>query len=160
MTSNDATKSRRRAGLQLLVGAAVLVLVLVGIGIALITAGVGPFASDEKKIEEAIRDYIEALNSEGPRGAVATTCQADREQYDRQPVAEREKLDKARYRMRVDAVVVTDITGDQASARVSGQFEVENDGQVTKLGNGSTTRLYFAKEDGRWKYCASVGFSR
>lgn len=141
---------------KIIAGAVALVVVIAG-GVVLMTSkGIGPFASEENKVEVAIRDYYGTLNSRGVRAAEATACRSDHDYYDRQTEAIQEYLGKGRYRIRIDTVDNIVITGDQANARITGTLEIEVDNKVSNIGDGKSSTPHLVKEDGDWKHCVSL----
>ncbi|WP_280184145.1 hypothetical protein [Nocardia cyriacigeorgica] len=140
----------------LIVGLVVLALVVVGgitTGIVLTMQGKTPLASDEKQIENSIREFYDTMENEGIIAAAELSCAADRAEFDKASQSEKDMMDKASFSIDIDKVDNVVITGDKATAKVTGTFSISMPGEdSTEPENTSDETL--AKEDGKWKICS------
>ncbi|MFR9753436.1 hypothetical protein ACL02S_20715 [Nocardia sp. 004] len=152
-------QSPKRSGTSLIVGLVVLVaLVVIGATIAsvLLTAqGRGPLVPDEQKVELAIRDFYDTLGSYGFRAALEQACEQERAAFESMTDAEKREFDIASVSITIDRIENIDITGDLATADVTGRLSVAVPGAQPQTQTSTTERLH--KEDGRWRICSSGG---
>ncbi|MFI7670078.1 hypothetical protein [Nocardia sp. NPDC049526] len=145
---------KRRTGL--IIGLLVLVLVIAGAvaaGVVLTVQGKTPLASDEKKIEVAIHDFYDTLGSHGFAAAAAKTCAADRAEFDTLSEEQRKEFDTAKVEVDIDKIDDIVITGDRATARITGKLTLTLPGETPDTDTGTTEHL--RKEDGTWKVCSA-----
>ncbi|MFB7878256.1 hypothetical protein ACFC06_23660 [Nocardia sp. NPDC056064] len=144
---------KKRTGL--FVGLGILALVVIGAvitGVVLTLQGRTPLSSDEKKIEVAIRDFYDTLDSEGFIAAAALACTADRTEIDNLSDEQRKQFDAATVQVTIDEVKDIVVTGDTAKATVTGQLTLSVEGEEPNT--ESSTEEHLAKEDGTWKICS------
>lgn len=145
---------KRRTGL--IIGLLVLVLVIAGAvaaGVVLTVQGKTPLASDEKKIEVAIHDFYDTLGSDGFAAAAAKTCAADRAEFDTLTDEQKKQFDTAKVEVDIDKIDDIVITGDRATARITGKLTLTLPGETPDTDTGTTEHL--RKEDGKWKICSA-----
>lgn len=145
---------KRRTGL--IIGLLVLVLVIAGAvaaGVVLTVQGKTPLASDEKKIEVAIHDFYDTLGSDGFAAAAAKTCAADRAEFDTLTDEQKKQFDTAKVEVNIDKIDDIVITGDRATARITGKLTLTLPGETPDTDTGTTEHL--RKEDGKWKICSA-----
>lgn len=139
----------------LIIALVIVALVVVGAvvtGVVLTVQGKTPLASDEKQIEVAIRDFYEVLDNDGFVAAAQKACAADRTEIANLSADEKAEFDKATISVRIDAVNDIVVTGDTATAEVSGQLTLTLPGMEPDT--DSTTTEHLKKEDGTWKVCS------
>ncbi|WP_433194998.1 hypothetical protein ACQP1G_40110 [Nocardia sp. CA-107356] len=145
---------KRRTGL--IVGLVVLVVVIagaVGAGVTLTVQGKTPLASDEKKIEVAIHDFYDTLGSDGFAAAAAKACAADRAEFDTLTDEQKKEFDTAKVDVSIDKIDNIVITGDRATARITGKLTLTIPGENPDTDTGTNEHL--RKEDGKWKVCSA-----
>ncbi|MBB5914902.1 hypothetical protein BJY24_003769 [Nocardia transvalensis] len=147
---------KRRTGL--IVVPLVLVLAAAGAAgiVALLTGnGKGPFASEEKKIELAIRDFYGTIATDGVDAAMAKSCRADRDEYAALPAEQRAAIASETLTLRIDAIDAIVIDGDQATAKVHGSLAPSSGGLMPDLDTIDSAPEYVRREGGDWKVCAA-----
>lgn len=149
----------KRTGL--FIALAVVALVVLGAvitGVVLTLQGRTPLASDEKKIEVAIRDFYDTLDDEGFLAAAALACEADRSEIDNLTAEQRQQFDAASVSVVIDRVEDIVITDDTAKATVVGELTlaVEGEEPITE----DSTEEHLRKEDGTWKICSAPAMRR
>ncbi|MFC6009452.1 hypothetical protein [Nocardia lasii] len=145
---------KKRTGL--FVALAVVALVVIGVvvtGVVLTMQGRTPLSTDDQKIEHAIRDFYDTLDSEGFIAAAALACQADRTEIDNLTPEARAEFDRASVQVTIDQVNDIVITGDTAKATVTGSLTLSVEGQEPDTETSTEENL--AKEDGTWKICSA-----
>ncbi|MEV5838495.1 hypothetical protein [Nocardia sp. NPDC052112] len=145
---------KRRTGL--IIGLLVLVLVIAGAvaaGVVLTAQGKTPLASDEKKIEVAIHDFYDTLGKQGFAAAAAKACAADRAEFDTLTEEQKKEFDTAKVEVSIDKIDNVVITGDRATARITGKLTLTVPGETPDTDTGTTEHL--RKEDGKWKVCSA-----
>lgn len=145
---------QRKTGL--IIGLLVLVLVIAGAvaaGVVLTMQGKTPLASDEKKIEVAIHDFYDTLGSRGFAAAAAKSCAADRAEFDTLTEEQKKEFDTAKIEVSIDKIDDIVVTGDRASARITGKLTLTIPGETPDTDTGTTEHL--RKEDGKWKVCSA-----
>jgi hypothetical protein len=145
---------KRRTGL--IVGLLVLVLVIAGAvaaGVVLTVQGKTPLASDEKKIEVAIHDFYDTLGSHGFAAAAAKACAADRAEFDTLSEDQKKEFDSAKIDVKIDKIDDIVVTGDRATAKITGKLTLTIPGETPDTDTGTTEHL--RKEDGKWKVCSA-----
>ncbi|GAB2702172.1 nuclear transport factor 2 family protein [Nocardia thraciensis] len=149
----------RKRHTAVIVAAVLLAMIVAGGGAAtavvLTSQGIGPLASDEKKIEVAIRDFYRTLDAEGADAAMAKSCRQDRAEYAELPDEERAAIGGTAFSAHVDTIEDITVTGDRATARVRGTLDVSMSGD--QLDGADTTTEQLRKEDGDWKVCTAKG---
>ncbi len=110
-------------------------------------------ASDEQKVESAIRDFYATLDSEGFRAAVEQSCALDRAEFAAMSTTDKEAFRSTSFDIDIDTVEDITITRDKATAEITGVFTVDFPGEGPETDTTSTEHL--VKEDGRWKICYS-----
>ncbi|MFE3446208.1 hypothetical protein ACFXNW_24540 [Nocardia sp. NPDC059180] len=141
----------------LIIGLVVLALVVIGgitTGVVLTMQGKTPLASDEKQIENAIREFYDTLENDGILAAAELSCSADRAEIDKAPQSEKDMMDKASFSIDIDKVENVVITGDKAKAHVTGTFKITIPGMDDDTDTDSESDETLAKEDGTWKICS------
>ncbi|GAA5080215.1 hypothetical protein [Nocardia iowensis] len=148
----------KKSKVVLIVGlVAVLLLGLGGavvIGAVLTAQGKGPFASDTKRIEVAIHDFYDTLESKGFEAAAATACAADRAEFDALPEEQKQQFASATVAVDLDRIDRIMITGDAATAHITGKLTLELPGHAPDIDTSTTEHL--KKEDGKWKVCSAT----
>ncbi|MFD5178759.1 hypothetical protein ACFWM1_23335 [Nocardia sp. NPDC058379] len=145
---------KSRTGLFIALG--VVALVVIGAlitGVVLTVQGRTPLASDEKKIEVAIRDFYDTLDSDGFIAAAALACAADRSEIDNLSPEQRQQFDSATVSVTIDKVEDIVITGDTAKATVVGKLTLSVAGEEPNTED--STEEHLKKEDGTWKICSA-----
>ncbi|WP_155981063.1 hypothetical protein [Nocardia sp. CNY236] len=141
----------------MIVGLVVVVaLVIAGAAIAgifLTTQGRGPFASDEKKIELAIRDFYDALGTYGFRSAIEQVCASELAAFDMMTEDQKREFDDASVVVAIDTIDDITVTGDTATAHVAGTLTVMAPGEQPDTETNTTEHL--KKENGEWKVCSA-----
>lgn len=136
--------SRHHRTLIALIATALAVLALAGTW--LLADAQGP--SDDKQIQQLTQSFAIAVAQEDPNKIMALLCQseasglADSDAADDTPVT----APADHYQTTTGAIR---IVGDVASAQVTRT-------QITPTRKTYTTTLYFRKENGMWKVCASA----
>jgi hypothetical protein len=141
----------------LIIGLLILILVIVGglaAGVVLTVQGKTPLSSDEKKIEVAVRDFYEALSSDGFGAAAAKTCSADRREFEALTPEQRKEFDAAKISVTIDSVDNIVITGDRATAHINGKLSLTLPDEVPNTDTDTGTNEHLRKEDGKWKVCS------
>ncbi|MBF6193164.1 hypothetical protein U3653_15645 [Nocardia sp. CDC186] len=136
----------------------IVVLVIAGAVIAgffLTTRGKGPLASDEKRIELAIRDFYETLDTRGFRAAAEQACVRERAAFEAMTESEKREFDSTSVSVTIDRIDDIVVTGDTATAKVSGKLTVAVPGEQPDTETSTTEHL--KKEDGKWKVCSQEG---
>ncbi|MGW5379084.1 Rv0361 family membrane protein [Nocardia sp. NPDC003999] len=136
----------------------IVVLVIAGAliaGIFLTTQGKGPLASDEKKIELAIRDFYETLDRRGFRAAAEQACARERAAFEAMTESEKKEFDSTSVSVTIDRIDDIVVTGDTATAKVTGKLTVAVPGEQPDTETSTTEHL--KKEDGKWKVCSPEG---
>ncbi|WP_227998783.1 Rv0361 family membrane protein [Nocardia australiensis] len=152
---NPQPPEKKRTGL--IIGLVVLVLVVAGAitaGVVLTVQGRTPLASDEKKIEVAIRDFYDTLSNDGFAAASAVACAADKADFEAMNQEGKSTYDSADISVTINKVDNVVINGDRATAHIDGKFTMSVAGEDAQTDNSTEERL--KKEDGTWKVCASV----
>ncbi|WP_063046704.1 Rv0361 family membrane protein [Nocardia pseudovaccinii] len=145
---------KRRTGL--IIGLLVLVLVIAGAvaaGVVLTVQGKTPLASDEKKIQAAIHDFYDTLESNGFAAAAGKACAADRAEFDTLTDEQKKEFDTAKIEVSIDKIDDIVVTGDRATARITGKLTLTVPGETPDTDTGTTEHL--RKEDGKWKICSA-----
>ncbi|MGQ4617863.1 Rv0361 family membrane protein [Nocardia sp. R7R-8] len=146
----------RKSHTGLIASAVVLiVLVIAGAliaGVFLTTQGKGPLASDEKKIEIAIRDFYETLDRSGFRAASELACARERAAFEGMTESEKKEFDSTSVSVTIDRIEDIVVTGDTATAKVTGTLTVAVPGEQPDTETSTTEHL--KKEDGTWKVCS------
>ncbi|WP_024802471.1 hypothetical protein [Nocardia sp. BMG51109] len=149
-----APPPRRRIGRIVLP----LVLVLAALGGSVATAalliGRGAAASDEQKVELAVRDFYDTIAADGVDAAMAKSCHADRAEYAALPGDQRSMIADETMPVRIDAIDHILIDGDRATATVHGTMAEEST-LAPGLGVIDSAPEFLRKEDGDWKVCAA-----
>ncbi|RDI42654.1 Rv0361 family membrane protein [Nocardia mexicana] len=147
----------RRRHTAVVVGLVLLAMIVAGGGAAtavvLTSQGIGPLASDEKKIEVAIRDFYRTLDADGADAAMAKSCRQDRAEYAELPDDERAAIGSTTFSAHVDTIEDITVSGDRATAQVRGTLDVSMSGD--QLDGADTTTEQLRKEDGDWKVCTA-----
>ncbi|MEU7633433.1 hypothetical protein AB0C34_26230 [Nocardia sp. NPDC049220] len=133
-----------------------MALVLSGVVIAgavLTSRGKGPLASDEKKIEVAIRDFYDILGSEGFRAAAERACAADHAEFGAMTEAQKQEFDTATVSVTIDKIEDIVVIGDRATAEITGKLTVVVPGEQPDIDTSTTEHL--KKENGTWKVCSA-----
>ncbi|MGW4279414.1 Rv0361 family membrane protein [Nocardia sp. NPDC004750] len=136
----------------------IVVLVIAGAliaGVFLTTQGKGPLASDEKKIELAIRDFYETLDRRGFRAAAEQACARERAAFEAMTESEKKEFDRTSVSVTIDRIDDIVVTGDTATAKVTGKLTVAVPGEQPDTETSTTEHL--KKEDGKWKVCSPEG---
>ncbi|MEV0684203.1 hypothetical protein AB0I35_10085 [Nocardia sp. NPDC050378] len=145
---------KKRTGL--FIGLGVLALVVIGAvaaGVVLTVQGRTPLSSDDKKIEVAIRDFYDTLDSDGFIAASELACAADRAEIENLTPEQRKQFDTATVSVRIDDVRDIVIDGDNADATVVGQLTLSVEGEEPDTED--STEEHLTKEDGTWKICSA-----
>ncbi|MGW5455305.1 Rv0361 family membrane protein [Nocardia sp. NPDC003979] len=145
---------KKRTGL--FIGLGVLALVVLGVLAAVVVLtvqGRTPLASDDKKIEVAIRDFYDTLDSDGFIAASELACAADRAEIENLTPEQRRQFDTATVSVRIDDVRDIVVTGDDAEATVVGQLTLSVEGEEPDTED--STEEHLTKEDGTWKICSA-----
>ncbi|MFI6775848.1 hypothetical protein [Nocardia sp. NPDC050412] len=145
---------KRRTGL--IIGLLVLVLVIAGAvaaGVVLTVQGKTPLASDDKKIQVAIHDFYDTLESHGFAAAADKACAADRAEFDTLTDEQKKEFDTAKIEVNIDKIDDIVVTGDRATARITGKLTLTVPGETPDTDTGTTEHL--RKEDGKWKVCSA-----
>ncbi len=149
----------RKSNIGLIVGlVAIVALVIAGAviaGVFLTSQGRGPLASDEKRIELAIRDFYETLDSRGFRAAAELACTRERATFEAMTEQEKSEFDSTSVSVTIDRIEDIVVTGDTATAKVTGKLTVAVPGQQPDTETSTTEHL--KKEDGKWKVCSAEG---
>ncbi|WP_280264865.1 nuclear transport factor 2 family protein [Nocardia wallacei] len=149
----------RKRHTAVIVSLVLVVMAVAGTGAAtavvLTSQGIGPLASDEKKIEVAIRDFYRTLDADGAEAAMAKSCRQDRAEYAALPDDERAAIGSTTFSAHIDTIDDITVTGDRATAQVRGTLDVSMSGD--QLDAAETTTEQLRKEDGEWKVCTAVG---
>ncbi|MFD0365640.1 hypothetical protein ACFQZZ_29745 [Nocardia sp. GCM10030253] len=144
----------KRTGL--FIGLLVLVLIIAGgiaAGVVLTVQGRTPLASDEKKIEVAIRDFYDTLGKDGFRAAAAKACAIDRAEFDSLSEEQKQAFDSAELSVTIDRIEDIVVTGDRATAHIVGQLTMSLPGETPSTDN--STNEHMKKEDGKWRVCSA-----
>ncbi|WP_039796315.1 Rv0361 family membrane protein [Nocardia araoensis] len=140
----------------LIAGLVVIVVLMIAgaliAGIFLTTQGKGPLASDEKRIELAIRDFYETLDRRGFRAAAEQACARERAAFDAMTESEKKEFDSTSVSVTIDRIEDIVVTGDTATAKVTGKLTVAVPGEQPDTETSTTEHL--RKEDGKWKVCS------
>jgi hypothetical protein len=137
---------------------AIVALVIAGAviaGVFLTSQGRGPLASDEKRIELAIRDFYETLDTRGFRAAAEQACAHERAAFEAMTESEKSEFDSTSISVTIDRIEDIVVTGDTATAKVTGKLTVEVPGEQPDTESSTTEHL--TKEDGKWKVCSAEG---
>ncbi|MFJ1460177.1 hypothetical protein [Nocardia sp. N2S4-5] len=148
---------RKHTGAIVALLAAALFAVAAAIGVAALLTGQGkgPLASDEKKIEVAVRDFYDTIAAEGVDAAMAKSCRVDRDEYAALPDDQRATIASETVKIRIDAVDGIVVRGDRATAKLHGKLEPSGGGLMPDLDAIDSAPEYLRKEDGDWKVCAA-----
>jgi type II secretory pathway pseudopilin PulG len=143
----------------LIVGLVVIVvLVITGAviaGVLLTSQGKGPLASNEKRVELAIRDFYETLDSRGFRAAAELACTHERAAFETMTESEKMEIDSTSVSVSIDRIEDIVVSGDTATAKVTGKLTVAVPGEQPDTETSTTEHL--KKEDGKWKVCSAEG---
>lgn len=140
---------QRRTGL--IVGIVVLVLVLAGaVGAALLLRDEP--SSDTQRIDAAIRDFYDGLNTDGPAKAVTGACAQDVADFEALPADQRASLDRNRFTVRIESIEGITVTGDRATATVRGSLAPASSPQSEQASN---TQQHLRNEGGVWRVCSA-----
>ncbi|MGK8509244.1 hypothetical protein ACRS5S_14740 [Nocardia asiatica] len=143
----------------LIVGLVVIVaLVIAGAviaGVFLTSQGRGPLASDEKRIELAIRDFYETLDTRGFRAAAEQACASERAAFEAMTESEKNEFDTTSVSVTINRIEDILVAGDTATAKVTGTLTVAVPGEQPDTETSTTEHL--KKEDGKWKVCSAEG---
>ncbi|WP_040865143.1 Rv0361 family membrane protein [Nocardia exalbida] len=137
---------------------AIVALVIAGAmiaGVFLTSQGRGPLASDEKRIELAIRDFYETLDTRGFRAAAEQACAHERAAFEAMTESEKSEFDSTSISVTIDRIEDIVVTGDTATAKVTGKLTVAVPGRQPDTESSTTEHL--TKEDGKWKVCSAEG---
>jgi hypothetical protein len=137
---------------------AIVALVIAGAviaGVFLTSQGRGPLASDEKRIELAIRDFYETLDTRGFRAAAEQACAHERAAFEAMTESEKSEFDSTSISVTIDRIDDIVVTGDTATAKVTGKLTVAVPGEQPDTESSTTEHL--KKEDGKWKVCSAEG---
>ncbi|CAM4474573.1 hypothetical protein NONI108955_32505 [Nocardia ninae] len=147
----------RKSKIGLIVGLVAVVLLALGgavvLGAVLTAQGKGPLASDDRRIEVAIHDFYDTLESEGFRAAAAKACAADRAEFDALPEEQKQEFESATVAVTIDKIEDVAIDGAVATAHILGTLTLEVPGQAPDTDTSTTEHL--KKEDGKWKVCSA-----
>ncbi|MFI9506642.1 hypothetical protein [Nocardia sp. NPDC052566] len=147
---------RRKSKLGLILAlVAVFAIAVVGVlagGLVLTSQGKGPFASDEKRVEAAIRDYYRTLDADGFVAAVGKMCAADRAELDGMTNEQRAQLETAKFAITIDKIDKIVVSGDQATAHITGKLTMTFPGEEPD--SDTSTDEHVKKEDGKWRVCS------
>ncbi|MFI9406761.1 hypothetical protein [Nocardia sp. NPDC052316] len=147
----------RKSKIGLIVALAAVILLALGgavvLGAVLTAQGKGPLASDGKRVEVAIRDFYDTLESKGFRAAAAKACAADRAEFDALPEEQKQEFESATVAVNIDKIENIAIDGEVATAHILGTLTLEVPGQAPDTDTSTTEHL--KKEDGKWKVCAA-----
>ncbi|WP_174188682.1 Rv0361 family membrane protein [Nocardia barduliensis] len=124
-------------------------------GVFLTSQGRGPLASDEKRIELAIRDFYETLDTRGFRAAAEQACASERTAFEAMTESEKNEFDSTAVSVAIDRIEDILVTGDTATAKVTGKLTVAVPGEQPD--NETSTTEHLKKEDGKWKVCSAEG---
>ncbi|MFF2088476.1 hypothetical protein ACFVVM_32230 [Nocardia sp. NPDC058176] len=150
---------KSRTGLFITLG--VVALVVIGAlitGVVLTMQGRTPLATDEKKIEVAIRDFYDTLDADGFIAAAELACEADRSEIENLSPEQRQQFDSASVSVVIDEVTDIVITGDTAKATVVGELTLTVEG--SEPNTEDSTEEHLLKEDGTWKICSAPAMRR
>ncbi|UGT69772.1 nuclear transport factor 2 family protein [Nocardia gipuzkoensis] len=137
---------------------AIVALVIAGAvitGVFLTSQGRGPLASDEKRIELSIRDFYETLDTRGFSAAAEQACARERAAFEAMTERERNEFDSTAVSVTIDRIEDVVVTGDTATAKVTGKLTVAVPGEQPDTETSTTEHL--KKEDGKWKVCSAEG---
>jgi hypothetical protein len=137
---------------------AIVALVIAGAviaGVFLTSQGRGPLASDEKRIELAIRDFYETLDTRGFRAAAEQACAHERAAFEAMTESEKSQFDSTSISVTIDRIDNIVVAGDTATAKVTGKLTVAVPGEQPDTESSTTEHL--TKEDGKWKVCSAEG---
>lgn len=109
--------------------------------------------SDAQRIEAAIRDFYDTLGANGFRAAATKTCATDRTEFDALPEPEKQRFDRTDVEVTIDKIENIMITGDTATAHVTGRLTLTLPGEQPDTDNNTDEHL--KKENGVWKICSS-----
>ena len=146
----------RKSRTGLISGLIVLLLVIAGgitAGIVLTAQGRTPLASDEKKIEVAIRDFYETLGEDGFAAAAATACAGDRDEFEALSEEQKREFDQTQVSIVINEITDIVITGDRATATITGRMTLTVPGESPDT--DTDTEEHVKKEDGTWKVCSA-----
>ncbi|MFD6159665.1 hypothetical protein ACFWF7_25550 [Nocardia sp. NPDC060256] len=147
----------RKSKAGLIVGLVVVVLLALGgvvvLGAVLTAHGKGPLASDGKRIEVAVHDFYDTLESKGFRAAAAKACAADRAEFEALPEEQKQEFESATVAVTIDKIENIVVTGETATAHIVGKLTLEVPGQAPDTDTSTTEHL--KKEDGQWKVCSA-----
>ncbi|UAK32936.1 nuclear transport factor 2 family protein [Nocardia asteroides] len=136
----------------------IVVLVITGAviaGVLLTSQGKGPLASNEKRVELAIRDFYETLDSRGFRAAAELACTHERAAFEAMTESEKMEIDSTSVSVSIDRIEDIVVSGDTATAKVTGKLTVAVPGEQPDTETSTTEHL--KKEDGKWKVCSAEG---
>ncbi|MFC3964777.1 hypothetical protein ACFO0B_22555 [Nocardia jiangsuensis] len=122
-------------------------------GIVLTAQGKTPLASDEKKIEVAIRDFYETLGEDGFAAAAATACAGDRDEFEALSEEQKKEFDQTQVSVVINEIKNIVITGDRATATITGRMTLTLPGEDPDT--DTDTEEHVKKEDGTWKVCSA-----
>lgn len=147
---------KNRTGLVVgLVAAGLVAVVGIATVVVLTLQGRTPIASDEQRIEAAIRDFYDTLSNDGMAAAAAMACKADRDEFDDMSASEKAEVDRADFSVTIEAVENIVVTGDRATAHVTGQMTFSLPGKdETSTDADDSSEETLKKEDGEWKVCS------
>ncbi|MBF6172408.1 Rv0361 family membrane protein [Nocardia blacklockiae] len=147
----------RRTGLIAVFLVVALFAVAGAIGVvALLTGqGKGPLASDERKIEAAIRDFYDTIATAGVDAAMAKSCRVDRDEYAALPPDQRATIASETLTIRIDTIDDIVVRGDRATAKLHGALAPTSGGLIPDLDAIDNAPEYLRKENGAWKVCAA-----
>ncbi len=147
---------KNRTGLIIgLVAAGLVAVVGIATVVVLTVQGRTPIASDEQRIEAAIRDFYDTLSNDGMAAAAAMACKADRDEFDDMSASEKVEIGRADFSVTIESVENIVITGDRATAHVTGQMTFSLPGKdETSTDSDDSSEETLKKEDGEWKVCS------
>lgn len=149
-------RKRTAAVVALLAAAVFAVAAAIGVTARLTGPGTGPLASDEQRIEAAVRDFYDTIATAGVDAAMAKSCRVDRDEYAALPDDQRATIAGETVKIRIDTVDGIVIRGDRATAKLHGRLEPSGGGlTMPDLDAVDSAPEYLRKEDGDWKVCAA-----
>ncbi|WP_040788916.1 nuclear transport factor 2 family protein [Nocardia paucivorans] len=148
---------KSRTGLIVgLIAAGLVVVVGIATVVVLTVQGRTPLASDEQRVEAAIRDFYETLSDDGMAAAAAKACKADRDEFDDMSASEKAQIAQANFTVVIESVENIVVTGDRATAHITGQMKFSIPGKNgTKTDSSNSSDETLKKEDGEWRVCSS-----
>ncbi|WP_067562287.1 Rv0361 family membrane protein [Nocardia acidivorans] len=155
VTDDQQPSGKGRGGGRkpLVIGVIAAAVIVVGGGIATAVSLSGKDSpGDSARIDAAIRDFYGTLAAKGPGVAVTKSCAADRAEYDALPAAQKAAAEQGRMELRIAGVGEITVTGDLATAKMTGALVVPGSDDKT-----TTATEHLRREQGTWRVCSTDG---